>query len=183
MAHQTRQFAIRTILIVRRRLGAYRLVGRASRPVRMGLRPTNRDENPCKCFGGRALAGAGLKPRLQQHRQRGWVFDCAAGVHVRQFLCAMRAREAWRGHPACRAATLGSAGERSSPLEIGQFQEGGPVSRDGIRKLRPQAWRASRRPTGVSRPSRPEGSRQMRSRRNSTWARPLRTQKSVGEAD
>ena len=46
-------------------------------PVRMGLRPTNRDENPCKCFGGRALAGAGLKPRLQQHRQRGWVFDCA----------------------------------------------------------------------------------------------------------
>src|SRR5580700_3827741 len=51
-------------------------VGRGSGPVRMG-RPTNGDENPRKHFGGRALAGAGLKPRLQQHRQRGWVFDCA----------------------------------------------------------------------------------------------------------
>jgi hypothetical protein len=36
----------------------------------MGLRPTDSDENPCKYFGGRALAGAGLKPRLQQHRQK-----------------------------------------------------------------------------------------------------------------
>jgi len=35
------------------------LVGRASMPVRMGLRPTNSDENPFKYFGGRALAGAG----------------------------------------------------------------------------------------------------------------------------
>src|SRR5580698_8385223 len=95
-------------------------------PVRMGLRPTNRDENPCKCFGGRALAGAGLKPRLQQHRQRGWVFDCAAGVHAGLFsLGKVRASEGGQFCPqpafsrlrraqlAC-AAKSGSAADRVS---------------------------------------------------------------------
>src|ERR1022692_1348942 len=57
------------------------------------------------------------------------------------------------------------------------------ASRATTVKLRPRAWRASQRRAGVSRTSRPGGWRQMRSHRNSPWARPRRGQKSDGEAD
>jgi len=71
--------------------------------VRIRLRPTNSNENPSKYFGGRALAGAGLKPLLGErsspalprvaprlaeclrHERRcgPWVFDRAAGLQAR----------------------------------------------------------------------------------------------------
>ena len=68
----------------RREALARRVVGQASTPVGMGLWPTNSDENPRKSFGRRALAGAGLEPRLQRSStQVGWAFDRAAGLQTR----------------------------------------------------------------------------------------------------
>ena len=59
-------------------------MARALKPVNMGLRPTNSDEDARKGSGRPAIAGAGLEPRLQRSfPQVGWVFDCAPTALLR----------------------------------------------------------------------------------------------------
>jgi len=71
-------------------ISEFDLVGRASTPVDVGLRPTDSDENRCKALGGglepaRGFIPAGDLPgrRLIFNRLQ-WVFDRAAGFQTRQ---------------------------------------------------------------------------------------------------
>jgi len=65
------------------------VVGRTSRSVRMGLRPTNSDE---KHVGRASTPAAGLQTRLFPNRLR-WVFDCARVLQDPLF--AQWNRRAW----------------------------------------------------------------------------------------
>ena len=65
------------------------VVGRTSRSVSMGLRPTNSDENH---VGRASTPAAGLQTRLFPNRLR-WVFDCARVLQEPPF--AQRNRRAW----------------------------------------------------------------------------------------
>src|SRR5580658_2415246 len=74
-------------------------VGRTSRSVRMGPRPTNSDENH---VGRASTPAAGLQTRLSPNRLR-WVFDCARVLQ----------------DPLWRLASLGGAGCTLAPLVAG----------------------------------------------------------------
>ena len=96
--------------------GVGRLVGRASTPVDMGLRPTDSDENPCKYFGGRALAGAGLKPRLQQHRQKEVGFrPCGGSPDVLAILLDLRGN----------TRKMGSGSAKTEPTDFASTRKHG----------------------------------------------------------
>src|SRR5580658_5589696 len=80
-------------------------VGRTSRSVDMGLRPTNSDENHV----GRASTPAAGRPACSPHRLR-WVFDCARVLQ--DPLLAQRNRRAWTPAAGLEARPTIDAGVR-----------------------------------------------------------------------
>src|SRR5580658_4378357 len=82
------------------------LLGRTSRSVNMGLRPTNSDENQ---VGRARTPAAGLQTRLFPNRLR-WVFDCARVLQ--DPLLAQRNRRAWTPAPGLEARPTINAGVR-----------------------------------------------------------------------